>query len=155
LKSEVKEHKNEGLYTKLPDERIGKLNKYLYGLKQAGSEWFNNLSSTMPKHGYKISRSDQCRFTKRKKNRDRLITSVHIDDLYVISSKNNMIDELCEILKLEYGEITTKSGEKVAYLRMDVIKTKDGIKFSIEGYIDKILKDKHGRLQTSHDSWWQ
>jgi hypothetical protein len=48
-----------------------------------------------------------------------------VDDLYFISSKNNMIDELCEILKSQYGEITTKSGDKVAYLDMDVIKTKD------------------------------
>jgi hypothetical protein len=36
LKSKVKEHKNGRLYVKLLDGRIGKLNKYLYGLKQAG-----------------------------------------------------------------------------------------------------------------------
>jgi hypothetical protein len=35
-----------------------------------------------------------------------------------------MIDELCEILKSEYGEITTKTEEKIA------IKTKDGIKLT-------------------------
>jgi hypothetical protein len=53
-----------------------------------------------------------------------------------------MNNELCEILKSEYGEITTNSGEKVTYLGMDFIKIKDGINLSMEGYIDKILKDK-------------
>jgi hypothetical protein len=58
----------------------------------------------------------------------------------MISSKNIMIDELCKMLKSEYGEITTKSGEKVTYLGMDVIKTKDGIKIKTFVSITSIPK---------------
>jgi hypothetical protein len=47
-----------------------KLKSVIIGSKQAGSEWYNNLSSTMTKHGYTISRSDPCLFTKRRKNGD-------------------------------------------------------------------------------------
>jgi hypothetical protein len=60
----------------LPDGIVGRFNKYLYGLKQAGLEWYNNLSSAMTTHGYKISRSDPCQFTKRKKNGHCLITGL-------------------------------------------------------------------------------
>jgi len=52
LKSNINENNNEKLYIKLPNGNIYKLKKYLYGLKQAGKEWNNNITTTLTKYGY-------------------------------------------------------------------------------------------------------
>lgn len=84
LKSTIKMHRNENLYVRLPDGRIGKLLKYLYGLKQAGKEWHENLSYTLLNDGYTQSAGDPCVFYK-KVNKDYIMLT-HVDDLFLCCS---------------------------------------------------------------------
>ena len=53
LKSEINEMKNEKLYVRLPNGNIKKLQRYLYGLKQAGKEWQDNVTNTLLTAGYR------------------------------------------------------------------------------------------------------
>jgi Reverse transcriptase (RNA-dependent DNA polymerase) len=47
LKSVIKEPNKEKLYIRYPDGRVFKLLKYIYGLKQAGYEWQQNITGTL------------------------------------------------------------------------------------------------------------
>jgi len=71
LKSKVKEDKQ--LYMRLPDKRIVKLKKYLYGLKQAGYEWQQNITSCLIQLGYRRSTTDELVFSKWWDNGDYMI----------------------------------------------------------------------------------
>jgi hypothetical protein len=51
LKSVIKEPTKEKLYLRYPDGRVFKLLKYIYGLKQAGDEWQQNITGTLRRLG--------------------------------------------------------------------------------------------------------
>jgi len=73
LKSEINMEKNEKLHLRLPNGRLVKLKKYLYGLKQAGAEWQDNITATLVSNGYQPSV-------------DPLIFSKWSDDNFIIMS---------------------------------------------------------------------
>ena len=133
LKSEIDEMKNEKLYIRLPNGNIKKLQRYLYGLKQAGKEWQDNIT------GYKAT-IDPLVFTKRK-GKDYISMSIHVDDFYVISTKQSMLDEFYQLLQDPYNEVSRKTGDTVEYLGMSVSKLPNGdISISQPAYIEKMLQ---------------
>jgi hypothetical protein len=143
LKAIVKGYNNEKLYLRLPDGSIAKLNKYLYGLKQAGSEWNELLSNVLFNNKYNQSDVDPCVFYKHIDKNNYIIMCTHVDDFYVVATSDNLINNLETILKREFGEIVVKSGDIIGYLGMQVYNNKkDGtITLSQPGYVDKILKE--------------
>ncbi len=139
LKSKVDTSK-EQIYVRLPDGTIAMLEKYLYGLKQAGYEWSETLSQTLISNGYKRSQYDPCLFYKKFSNGDFIIMATHVDDFYVISSQQKDIDELHSMLVGAFDEVTIKQNNMLAYLGMQVEKKGNDLVLSQPGYILKILE---------------
>lgn len=88
---------------------VCKLNKAIYGLKQAPHVWFDRLKNTLSKLWFKTTKSDTSLFTKVNNNSiiylliyvdDRIITSSNSKDLDKITQ---YLDQLCSINDL--GEI--------------------------------------------------
>ena len=119
LKSVVDPNDNENLYIRYPDGKIYKLNKYLYGLKQAGFKWQQNVTGVLIKAGYIQSEADPMIFSKHE-DKEFCIMSLHVDDFYVISSKQEMLNQLHEILTNAYGTVSIKSDDVMSYLGMEV-----------------------------------
>ena len=119
LKSQVDPEANENLYLRYPDGKIYKLNKYLYGLKQAGFKWQENVTGVLLKGGYKQSEADPMIFSKHD-GAEFCIMSLHVDDFYVISSKQDMLTNLHDMLTKEYGTVSIKSDDVMSYLGMEV-----------------------------------
>jgi hypothetical protein len=109
LKSHIREELDERLYLILPDGRKVKLLKYIYGLKQAGYEWEQNVTKVLLKLGYKQSKRDTRAFSKWVCD-DYIIMSTHVDKFYVVSSKQSLLDTFHSQLNKEYGEVSVKSG---------------------------------------------
>jgi hypothetical protein len=138
LKSYVDQSKNEKLFLKLPDGRIVRLKKYICGLKQAGREWQDNVTGTLLDNGYEQS-EDPLVFVNWSGD-DFFMMSLHIDDFYLISSQQYMLDELYTTLEQTYGEITKKSDDILTYLGMAISKNSDGtITISQPAYIEKMV----------------
>lgn len=136
----VRVHADKRLFVRLPDGRLARLLKYLYGLKQAGLEWHLELKSLLIKLGYKQSTADNCVFTYMN-NGDYVNIVVHVDDLFCTASSDRLLDGLGRSLTKEFGEVTQKSGESFTYLGMKVRITKKGIFLSQPGAIDKVVDD--------------
>ena len=142
LKSCIQEGSGENLYIRYPDGKIHKLNKYLYGLKQAGFEWQKNVTECLRVNGYVQSTADPMVFTKHE-GENFCIMCLHVDDFYVISSKANMLSELHNTLTKAYGTVSIKSESVMAYLGMEVrIESSGDILISQPAYI-KAITDLH------------
>ena len=119
LKSHVREDIDEMLYVRLPNNRIMKLKKYLYGLKQAGFEWEKNVIACLIAAGYTQSEVDPRTFSRWKGMRY-VIMCLHVDDFFVLGSDKGMLDFLYQSLLKEYGDVTIKEGDILAYLGMQI-----------------------------------
>jgi hypothetical protein len=128
------------LYVKLPSNRIAKLLKYLYGLKQSGREWNDTLTKYMVSQGYTVCEHDPCIYIKRKGDHFHILDA-HVDDILSCATDTDLEERFFANLCARFGECTRKSGDSFTYLGMLVEHKADGSIFlSQPGYIDKILK---------------
>jgi len=140
LKSKVKEESKQ-VYLRLPNKKIVKLKKYLYGLKQAGYEWQQNITECLLRLGYVRSVADPLIFS-RWNGENYIIMCIHVDDFYVISSKPIYLKELHNSLINEYGEVTVKDGDLLAYLgcKIDIDNETGALDLTQPGYISKMVE---------------
>ena len=89
----------EEVYMKLPDgipnpgNKVCKLQKSLYGLKQASRQWFAKLHNELVLHGFKQSKNDYSVFVK---NQGITITiaAIYVDDIILTGNDSTVISNL-------------------------------------------------------------
>lgn len=128
----------KGFEVKGEEHKVCKLNKNIYGLKQAARVWNKTLNSILIKEGYKQSQIDLCLYVKRT-NYEKIYLIIYVDDIIIASNNEKCISDLYKRL-CNYFELTDL-GDISYYLGIKVTKDEDGI-YSIDqtGYIDKIIK---------------
>ena len=113
-----------------------KLEKSLYGLKQSGRMWYNQLSEFLLKKGYTNNDDCPCVFIKKSQTRFYII-SVYIDDLKIIDSSKD-IEEAHKRLKKKF-EIKDLGKTKYC-LGLQTKHCPLGILVHQSAYIQKILE---------------
>ena len=120
-------------------ERICRLIKTLYGLKQAGRCWNFEFDQKMQKHGFKRLLSDPCAYIRRDGDKIAIVT-VWVDDLLLFATSKSLMEQMKSDLKKEW-EITDL-GEPSKIVGIEITRCKDSISISQRGYITKILKEE-------------
>lgn len=129
----------EKLFIRLPDGRIARLKKYLYGLKQSGYEWQQNLTEFLISQNFTQSKADPLAFYKRNSDNKSVSLCIHVDDLYCVGDQC-LLSQFQKSLETHYGTVTHKSSDLLDYLGIRIEKQPNQfIKLSQPGYIDKIL----------------
>lgn len=77
---------------------IWKLNRSLYGLKQAGRVWYECMHSKFISLGFAVCQSDPCVFIKRE-NDSLIIVAIYVDDMLIFSSSTKELLKMKELLK--------------------------------------------------------
>ena len=94
---------DEDVFMRLPQgcgEMSGKvvrLNRSLYGLKQASRSWHNHLLSHMRSLGFEQSLADACVMRLVESGTLSIVTVVHVDDTFAVGRKVRY-DQFCEDL---------------------------------------------------------
>ena len=97
-----------------------KLNKSIYGLKQASSNWFEHFTKGLKARNLFPSQIDHCVYYT-----DNCIILVYVDNYIVFSSDKSVIDDLINYIKHGNENYSlADEGEVDKYLGVDIAKSK-------------------------------
>jgi hypothetical protein len=120
---------------------VVKLNKALYGCIESAKLWNDLISSTLVSIGYSPNPMDQCIFNK-VLNDIQCTIVVYVDDLLITCLELSMINEVSDLLRKSFGEITVHDNKIHSYLGMTWnFSVPFNVKITMEGFVKDLLKD--------------
>jgi transposase InsO family protein len=135
---------NEEIYMKPPPgytdegERVKRLLKSLYGLKQAGRKWYDTLSRALTDLGFQVNDADPGVFSSHDDN-DTTTLAIHVDDCLITGSSPKLITDYKYELNERYP--LTDLGPVHWLLGIKITRDRQArtISLSQTSYIDAIL----------------
>lgn len=128
--------------TMLPPNPVCKLNKSLYGLKQASRQWFLKFSASLLSLGFQSLHSDHTLFI-RNVNGKYVAVLVYVDDIVIASNDNEVVDQLKEDLKKRFK--LRDLGPLRYFLGLEIARASQGIYICQRKYVLELL-DETGLL---------
>lgn len=132
---------NEEIYMKLPpghkdyDAKVAKLLRPIYGLKQSGRNWNNEIDEFLIKNGFKRLQANNCVYT----FGNDLILTLYVDDIILFA---RLIDKINEVKSLLMSEYEIRDLGRASYLLGITIEYGDNqIGLSQALYIKKLLNE--------------
>ena len=132
----------EEIYMKQPEgfeigNKVCKLKKGLYGLKQAARQWNKEVQRIFKENDYEQSKSDQCLYFKMNGDYANYVL-IHVDDILMSSNNVNMINELQINMNKEFE--LKDLGEVKLFLGIEIEKDRFGnYMINQEKYIDEVV----------------
>ncbi|KAA3485265.1 pleiotropic drug resistance protein 3-like [Gossypium australe] len=93
LKEEIYIEQPDGFKVLGEEDKVYRLKRALYGMKQAPRAWYDRVDAYLSRLGFKKSVSEPTLYVKKSEDETLLIVSLYVDDLLVTGSKEKMIDE--------------------------------------------------------------
>ncbi|PNX90529.1 putative copia-type protein, partial [Trifolium pratense] len=137
LSEEVYMHIPQGL-PRQGGNLVCRLNKSLYGLRQASRQWFNKFSSTILKLGFKQSSADHSLFTKGQ-GANFLVLLVYVDDILVAGPNCTLIKDVQDMLQQHFK--LKIFGDPKYFLGLEITKSEKGIYLCQRKYTLQLLLD--------------
>ena len=112
-----------------------KLQKNLYGLKQARYNWFEFLKTGLEKRDFIQSKIDPCVWFRKE-----MVLVTYVDDCLIFCKEKEQADELIKSLQKDYS--LTDEGDVSTYLGVEISKNDDNsIKLSQPHLKRRILEE--------------
>ena len=92
----------EGFAETVKENLVCRLNKSLYGLKQASRCWYKRFDSFIMRLGYNRLSSDHCAYYKKFEDNDFIILLLYVDDMLVAGPNKDRVQELKAQLAREF-----------------------------------------------------
>jgi len=115
-----------------------KLNRNLYGCKQAARNWFKHLTQGLLSEGFRQSISDPCLFLQ-----SDCIIIVYTDDCIIFAKEDRVINALIEHLSLTFQIEDQGSVQDYLGIRISKDPTTQTIQMTQPGLIESVLHDLH------------
>ena len=138
LKEIVYVTQQEGFEVVRSESKVYKLNKALYGLRQAPRAWNHKLNSILKELQF-VKCSKEPSVYRRQVQGDLLIVAVYVDDLFITGTNVQHIKAFKKEVLAEFE--MNDLGMLTYYLGIEVIQHQGGIKLSQRNYVLKILEE--------------
>jgi hypothetical protein len=122
---------------------VCRLNKSIYGLKQAAKNWYQELASFLLSQGFTRSRNDYCLFVKADQSGNQTYVLSWVDDLIVCGRDEQTVQQLKKDFEKKFK--MDDRGELSWFLGMRIAQTSEEVTVDQEMYIHTVLK-KFGML---------
>ncbi|WVZ81795.1 hypothetical protein U9M48_029136, partial [Paspalum notatum var. saurae] len=137
LREEVYVTQPPGFIIAGKEQKVLRLIKALYGLRQAPRAWYAKLDASLASLGFQRSASEHAVYT-RGKGAHRLIVGVYVDDLIITGGNITELKQFKEEMKSTFQ--MSDLGLLHYYLGLEVNRTTTGITISQGTYATKILE---------------
>ena len=131
-----------GFEDKKHPEYVSKLKKAFYGLTQAPRMWHRELSESLKKLAFKMSKADPSLYVKRI-NDCIVVILIYVDDLIIGGDSMDEIRKLKKNLEMQFH--MKDLGELRYFLGIEMIRSESGIYMLQKQYATTMLK-KYGML---------
>lgn len=128
-----------GFEENLGRDKVCKLKKSLYGLKQSPRGWFERFGSVVKKHGFIQNQADHILFFKHSHEGKIIILIMYVNDIIMIGDDVNEIGDLKRRLEAEFD--IKDLGKLKYFLRMEFARSKEGIFLNQRKYILDLLTE--------------
>ena len=125
----------------VPEGHCLKLNKSIYGLKQASRTWHLKITDTLKKHGYSQTPHDPCIMIKRDEQTGKeVLIGIYVDDLAICTDGVEMTNATKAELLKEF--VINDYGELKEFLGLELIRDRGHRKIFVHQlkYLIKILE---------------
>lgn len=119
------------------EQKVLRLKKALYSLKQAPRAWNTRIDTYFKKNGFTQCPYEPALYVK-KNIGNILLVSLYVDDLIFLGSSNQMINEFKKAMTSEFE--MTDLGQMRYFLGLEIRQEEGGIFVSQEAYAKEILK---------------
>lgn len=117
---------------------IVKLNKAIYGLKQASRSWYEKVDQCLTELGFKRSEIEPCVFTKFHGN-VKVIIALYVDDFFVYSNCKTETDNLISVLSSKFKVKNLGQVKQCLGMRVNIDNKNNVCTLDQEQYIDQLL----------------
>lgn len=117
--------------------RVCRLNKTLYGLRQSANAWYQTISGYLESLGYRTSDVEPCVFLYKGNRSLPKSIFLYVDDMLLVGRKGKDLTNLLELLDKRFG--IKDLGAPEFLLGIKVCRDEEGIFLSQEAYIEEIL----------------
>ncbi|RVX02121.1 Retrovirus-related Pol polyprotein from transposon RE1 [Vitis vinifera] len=128
-----------GFETQTTCNKVCKLRRSLYGLKQSPRAWFERFTKVVKKHGYSQCQTDHTLFVKLSPAGKLVVFIVYVDDIILVGDYEEEIRTIKSFLAAEF-EIKDLGNLKY-FLGMEIAKSRKGISVSQRKYVLDLLKE--------------
>ena len=118
-------------------DRVCRLVKTIYGLKQSGREWNKELDTKLKKHSFRQLRSDPCAYIRKSDNDSEIIT-VWVDDFLLFATTVKLMEKMKADIRSEWE--VTDLGEPTKIVGIEITRRESTIKITQQKYIESILR---------------
>lgn len=125
-----------GMEDKNYPDKVLKLRKSIYGLRQSPKLWNETISEVLKRFGFDRLKSDMSIYI-----RNQTIVALYVDDMLICSRNVNEIEDVKNMLKSEFAMKDLSEAKK--FIGLNIFQGKNEILVNLQDYIDKILREYH------------
>jgi hypothetical protein len=142
LDEEIYMHQPEGYVAAGKEQHVWKLNKSLYGLKQAGRTWHQKIDVALKRRGFTTLEADQCVYVKRQP-KTVIIIALYVDDLLIASNNPTDLTQFKRDLAAEFKMEDLGEANFILGVKIERNRTTRSITIGQSAYVTALL-ERHG-----------
>ncbi|GJV63736.1 zinc finger, CCHC-type containing protein [Tanacetum coccineum] len=138
LEEEVYMNQPLGFILSGNENKVCKLIKSMYGLRQAPKQWHQKFDEVVLSNGYLLNQADKCVYSKFDASGKGVIICLYVDDMLIFGTDQVQVDLTKEFLSSRFS--MKDMGEADVILGIRIKHESNGIAISQSHYIGKVLK---------------
>lgn len=128
------------IFLRLPDGRVVKLLKGLYGLKQAGRCWKQRLHEALTAYGFTCVPQDESVYVKDcNDKRKKILLTVYVDDIIICSKDIQRVEATKKMLARDFDVKDEGELHYILGLKVSRDRKKRTIKITQKAYLEQVL----------------